>query len=98
VQLVYDLSYPHQCLKNWCVVYKVHPEMNSHRHTEYMERHEDDDVDVYQEEIEGHQGFTVSNEAGHADICTCDIDLMEEEESSPVKKCLRMSQWMIERK
>jgi hypothetical protein len=37
--------------KLW-VVYKVNPEMHTHRYNEYIERHEDDDI--YQEEIEGH--------------------------------------------
>jgi hypothetical protein len=47
------------------VVYKVNPEMDTRRYDEYVERHDDDDaVDVYQEEIEGHQSFTISNGAG----------------------------------
>jgi hypothetical protein len=50
VQQVYYLSYPHPNLKNWWVVYKVNPEMHTHRYNEYVEGHEDDDI--YQEEIE----------------------------------------------
>jgi hypothetical protein len=46
---VYYLSYPHQSLKKWCVVYKVNLEMHTHRYDEYVERHKDDDI--YQEEI-----------------------------------------------
>jgi hypothetical protein len=53
VQQVYYLSYPHKSIKNWWVVYKVNPEMDTYRYDEHMERHEDDDVaHVYQEEIE----------------------------------------------
>jgi hypothetical protein len=38
-----------------------------------VERHEDDDVvDVYQEEIEGHQCFTVSDGAKLAELATRD--------------------------
>jgi hypothetical protein len=62
---VYYLSYPHESMKNWCVVYKVNLEMQTHQYDEYVERHEDDNVvHVYQEEIEGHQSFTVSDGAG----------------------------------
>jgi hypothetical protein len=53
--------------ENWWVVYKVNPEMDTHRYDEYVERHEDNDaIHVYQEEIEGHQNFTVSDGAGFA--------------------------------
>jgi hypothetical protein len=62
-----------------------------------MERHEDDDViDVYQEEIEGHQSFTVSDEAGLTELATRDADLMQEE-PGPSKKLLQKSQHNIER-
>jgi hypothetical protein len=46
-----------------------------------MERHDGDDViHVYQEEIEGHQSFTVSNGAGLTELVTHDVELMEEEQ------------------
>jgi hypothetical protein len=52
-------------MKNWWVAYKVNPEMGTSRYDEYVERYEDDDViHVYQEEIEGHQSFTVSDGVG----------------------------------
>jgi hypothetical protein len=60
-QQVYYLSYPHPSFKNWWVVYKVHPEMQSHQYDEYIEGHDDDDI--YQEEIEVDQNFTVSDRA-----------------------------------
>jgi hypothetical protein len=60
-QQVYYLSYPHPNLKNWLVIYKVNPEMHTHQYDEYIERHEDDDI--YQEEIEVHQNFIVSDGA-----------------------------------
>jgi hypothetical protein len=63
-QQVYYLSYPHKSMKHWWVVYKVNPEIDTHRYDAYMERHDNDDVvHVYQEENEGDQGlcFTISN-------------------------------------
>jgi hypothetical protein len=64
-QHVYYLSYPHEIMKIWWVVYKVNPEMDTHRYDAYVERHDDDDVShVYQEEIEGHQCFIASDWAG----------------------------------
>jgi hypothetical protein len=79
VQQEYYLSYPHKSMKNWWVIYKVNPEMNTHHYDEYVERHEDDDiVHVYQEEIEGHQCFTVSDGVGLAELATHDIELMED--------------------
>jgi hypothetical protein len=96
-QQVYYLSYPHPSLKNWWVVYKVNPEMHPARYDEYVERHKDDDViDVYQEEIEGHQSFTVSNGVGLAELATRNADLMQEE-PGPSKKRLQKSQRNIER-
>jgi hypothetical protein len=82
VQQVYYLSYPHESMKHWWVVYKVNPEMDTHRYDAYMERHDDDDVvHVYQEESEGHQSlsFTVSDGVGLAELATYDVELMEEE-------------------
>jgi hypothetical protein len=85
---VYYLSYPHPSLKNWWVVYKVNPEMHPARYDEYMERHKDDDfIDVYQEEIEGHQSFTISDGTGLTELATRNIDLIQEE-PGPSKKCL----------
>jgi hypothetical protein len=73
-------------MKNCWVVYKVNPQMDIHRCDAYAERHDDDDVvHVYQEEIEQHQCFTVSDGAGLAELATCDVELMEEE-SGPSKK------------
>jgi hypothetical protein len=66
-------------MKNWWVVYKVNPEVRTHQYDEYVERHEDADViHVYQEEIEVHQTFTVSNWVGLAELATHDIVLMNE--------------------
>jgi hypothetical protein len=64
------------------MVYKVSPEIDTHRYDAYMERHDDDDiVHVYQEENEGHQSlsFIVSNGAGLAELATPNVELMEEE-------------------
>jgi hypothetical protein len=65
-QHVYYLSYTHESMKHWWVLYKVNPEMNIHWYDAYVERHDDDDVvHVYQEENEGHQSlsFIVSDGA-----------------------------------
>jgi hypothetical protein len=78
-------------MKNWWVVYKVNPEMDTRRYDEYVEKHKDDDVvHVYQEEIECFQSFTVSDGVGLAELATHDVELMEEE-SCPSNKCLRKS-------
>jgi hypothetical protein len=63
--------------------------MHTHRYDEYKERHEDDIIDVYQEEIRGHQSFMVPDGARLTELATCDIELMEEEESDPLKKHLQ---------
>jgi hypothetical protein len=68
--------------------------MHTSRYDEYMERHEDDDV--YQEEIKEHQYFMVSDGAGLIELATPDIELVKEE-PGPSKKCLLISQWIIER-
>jgi hypothetical protein len=86
---VYYLSYPHISLKICWVVYKVNHEIHTHRYDEYMERNEEDDV--YQEEIEEHKNFTVSDGARHTELATRDVELMEEEQG-PSKKCLQKSQ------
>jgi hypothetical protein len=71
------------------VVYKVNPEMDTRRYDAYMKRHDDDDViHVYQEEIEGHQCFTISDGAGLVELATRDVELLEEE-PGPSKKCIR---------
>jgi hypothetical protein len=62
-----------------------------------MERHEDDDViDVYQEEIIGHQSFTVSDRAGLTKLATRDVEFVEEE-PGPSKKCIQKSKCVTER-
>jgi hypothetical protein len=88
-QQVYYLSDPHVSLKNWWVVYKVNPEIHTHRYDKYMERNEEDDV--YQEEIEEHKNFTVSDGAKLTELATRDVELMEEEQG-PSKKFLQKSQ------
>jgi hypothetical protein len=69
-------------------VYKVNPEMDTHRYDVYMERHNNDDViHVYQEENEGHQSlsFTVSDGARLIELATHDVELMEEEPCHSIK-------------
>jgi hypothetical protein len=74
-------------------VYKVNPEMDTHRYDAYMERHNDDVViHVYQEENEGHQSlsFMVFQGARCAKLATRDVELTEEE-PGPSKKCIQKS-------
>jgi hypothetical protein len=97
-QQMYYLSYPHESMENWWVVYKINPKMDTRQDDEYVERHEIDEViHVYQEEIEGHQSVTVSDKAGLIELATCDVELMEEE-SGPSKKRLQKSKCVAERK
>jgi hypothetical protein len=98
-QQVYYLYYPDESMKYWWVVYKVNPEMDTHRYDAYIERHNDDDVVlVYQEENEGHQSlsFTISGEAGLAELATRDVELMEEE-LGPSKKHIQKSKLLAEK-
>jgi hypothetical protein len=93
-QHVYYLSYPHPSFKNWWVVYKVHPKMHTHRYDEYVEGHEDDDI--YQEEIEVDQNFTISDRADLTELDTDDIELLDEE-AGPSKKHIQKSMRLLER-
>jgi hypothetical protein len=53
-----------------------------------VEKHEDDDdIHVYQEKIEGHKSFTLSDGLGLIELAARDIELMEEE-PGPSKKQL----------
>jgi hypothetical protein len=65
-QLVYCLSYHHPSLKILCIVYKVNPKMHTCWYDEYMKRHKEDDI--YQEEIEVHRNFMVSDGASLAEL------------------------------
>jgi hypothetical protein len=88
VQQVYYLSYPHKRMKKWWVVYKVNPEIHTHRYDEYMKRNEED---VYQEEIEEGENFTISDGARLTELATHGVQVMEEE-LGPSKKRLQKSQ------
>jgi hypothetical protein len=93
-QQIYYLSYPHPSFKNWWVVYKVRPEMHTHQYDEYVEGHKDDDI--YQEEIEVKQNFTVSDGEGLVELDTGDVELLNEE-AGPSNKRLRKSKRLLER-
>jgi hypothetical protein len=98
-QQMYYPSNPHESMKHWWVVYKVNPEIDTHRYDAYVERHNDDDVvHVYQEENEGHQSlsFTVSDGMGLVELATRDLELMEEE-LGPSKKHLLKSKRLTEK-
>jgi hypothetical protein len=58
------------------VVYKVNPEIHTHRYQEEIKEEED----VYQEEIKEHENFTVSDGARLTKLATRDVELMEEEQ------------------
>jgi hypothetical protein len=51
--------------------------MHTHQYDEYVEGHENDDI--YQEEIEVDQNFTLSDGAGLAELDTGDVELLNEE-------------------
>jgi hypothetical protein len=91
---VYYLSYPHPSFKNWWVVYKVHPEMQTHQYDEYVEGHKDDDI--YQEEIEVELNFMVSDGAGLTELDIGDVELLDEE-ADPSNKRLQKSERLLER-
>jgi hypothetical protein len=93
-QQVYYLSYSHPSFKNWWVVYKVCLKMHTRRYDEYVEGHKDDDI--YQEEIEVHQNFMVSDGVGLAELDTSDVELLDEE-AGPSKKRLQKSKHRLER-
>jgi hypothetical protein len=93
-QQVYYQSYPHPSFKNWWVVYMVRPEMHTCQYDEYVEGHKDDDI--YQEEIEVDQNFTVSNRAGLVELGTGDIELLDEE-AGPSNKHLQKSKHVLKR-
>jgi hypothetical protein len=91
---MYYLSYPHSIFKNWWVAYKVHPEMHTRRYDEYIERHKDDEI--YQEEIEVDQNFTVSDGAGLTKLDTGDVELLDEE-AGPSNIRLQKSKHLLKR-
>jgi hypothetical protein len=91
---VYYLSYPHPSLKNLWVVYKDNPKIHTRRYDEYAEGHEDDDI--YQEEIEVDQNFTISDGASLTKLDTGDVELLDEE-VGPLNKYLRKSKHLLER-
>jgi hypothetical protein len=89
-QQVYYLSYPHESMKHWWVMYKVNPKIDTRLYGGYMERHDDDDViHVYQEENKGDQGlrFTLSCGVGLTELNKREVELMEDE-PGPSWKCL----------
>jgi ketosteroid isomerase-like protein len=81
-------------MKNWWVVFKINTEIHTHRYDEYMERNEEDGV--YQEEIEEHENFTVSDGARLTELATCDVELMKEEQH-PSRKRLQKNHKVLER-
>jgi hypothetical protein len=66
--------------------------MHTRRYDEYIERHKDDDI--YQEEIEVHQNFMVSDGAGLAELATGGADLLDEE-VGPSTKRLQKSKHLL---
>jgi hypothetical protein len=68
--------------------------MHTRWYDEYRERHKDDDI--YQEEIEVHLSFTISDRASLVELATEDAELLEEE-PCPSKKCLQKSKCLFKR-
>jgi hypothetical protein len=69
-------------------------EIHTRQFDEYIEGHEDDDI--YQEEIDVDQNFTVSDGAGLIELHTGDLELLDEV-VGPSNKCLRKSKRPLER-
>jgi hypothetical protein len=68
--------------------------MHTPQYDEYIEGHEDNDI--YQEEIEVDQNFTVSDGVGLVELDTGDLELLDEE-ADPSNKHLRKSKHLLER-
>jgi hypothetical protein len=86
-------------MKNWWVVYKVNPEIDTCRYDAYVERHDDDDViHVHPEGNEGHQSpsFPISDRVGLTELATRDVELMEEEPGLSMK-CIQKSKRLTEK-
>jgi hypothetical protein len=60
--------------------------MHTRRYDEYIQRHEDDDI--YQEEIEVDQDFTISDGTCLTELDTDDVELLDEE-AGPSNKHLQ---------
>jgi hypothetical protein len=69
-------------------------EIHTRQFDEYIEGHEDDDI--YQEEIDVDQNFTVSDGVGLIELHTGDLELLDEV-VGPSNKCLRKSKRPLER-
>jgi hypothetical protein len=68
--------------------------MHTCRYDEYVKGHEDDDI--YEEEIEVDQNFTVSDGAELAKLDIGDVQLLNEE-VVPSNKCIQKSKHLLER-
>ncbi len=68
--------------------------MHTRRYDEYIEEQEDDEI--YQEEIEVDQNFMVSDGAGLVELDTSDVELLDEE-ACPSKKRIQKSKCLLER-
>jgi hypothetical protein len=78
---VYYLSYPHQSLKAWWVVYKVNKEVHPYRYNNYNISTDDDDI-VYQEVSDqaddSDDDNIVSEGAGLNELASLTLELMVE--------------------
>jgi hypothetical protein len=88
---VYYLSYPHQSLKTWWVVYKVNPEVHPYRYNNYnvsTDNTDDDDI-VYQEvddqADDSDDNNIVSEGAGLNELSSLTLELMVEPDPSNSK-------------
>jgi hypothetical protein len=68
--------------------------MHTHRYDECVEGHKVEDI--YQEEIQVDQNFTVSDGVGLTELDTSDVELLDEE-AGPSNKRLQKSKNLLER-
>jgi hypothetical protein len=89
---VYYLSYPHQRLKTWWVVYKVNPEVHPYQYNNYnvsTDETSDDDI-VYQEvgdqADDSNDDNIVSEGVGLNELASLTLELMVEPDPSNSKR------------
>jgi hypothetical protein len=88
---VYYLSYPHQSLKTWSVVYKVNPEVHPYRYNNYNVSTDDiDDDDIVYQEVDDQVDDSdddniVSEGAGLNELASLTLELMVEPDPSNSK-------------
>jgi hypothetical protein len=98
---VYYLSYPHQSLKTWWIVYKVNPEVHPYRYNNYNVSTDDtDDDDIVYQEVgdqadDSDDDNIVFEGAGLNELASLTLELMVEPDPSNSKR--RKSMRLVEK-